>query len=171
MKPITRIDLEAVGASLVSVRQWREGWQDDGSTAPDMEELITGSIMFLLMDYEKQGYTCEMCDRAHGRALRGKTTRVDFVKKPDGWHLQKWPHGWTAKTLPITDEIKTEEQIEAAIAWCEGNGWTVHRINSDKARAWKGQPKPVHDRKTILRMRRIAEEERRDFFVDFAFDG
>jgi hypothetical protein len=171
-KQITRIDLEAVGndGHLVRVSQWREGWQE--GDAPEVSELVDGkSIMFHMMDYEKQGYTCEMASVKLGRALRGKTTRIDFIQKEDGWHIQKFPYGWTAKTRPLTDVIKTAEETEAAIVWCEQNRWTVYRINESKARAWRGEPQPVHDAKTIMRMRANAKAEGRDFFVDFAFSG
>jgi hypothetical protein len=171
-KPITRIDLEATGGDSrnVRIKQWREGWRE--GDAPDLDILTTEkSIMFHLMDFEKQGFTCEMASKNLGRALRGKTTRIDLDKLPDGWHYRKFPYGWSAKTKPMSDTVKTEAEVQEILAWCEANGWTVHRINAEKARAWKGAPQPVHDTATILQMRRRAQAEKRDYFVDFAFDG
>jgi hypothetical protein len=175
-KPITRIDLEMVGAgNLLTVRQWREGWRE--GDAPDIDEMVEGSIMYKLMEYEKQGFAVWMADSSHGRALRGKVARVDFLKLDDGWHLQKFPHGWTAKTPAISDVLKTEAEIEAAIQWCQEQGWTVRRWNSG-ARAWKGEVKPVRDRAGILAMRRRVEAQftrgenvgTNQIFYDFAFD-
>jgi hypothetical protein len=177
-KKIARIDLEKIGANLIEVRQWYAGWRDDGSTPADIDEVVEGqTIPGLLAGYEKQGYTCEMCDKAHGRALRGAITRVDIVRLPDGWHYRKFPFGWSAKTRPLSDEIKTEAEIHEILEWCELKRWTVRRW-PDGARAFRGEPKPVRDRAAILSMRRRASQElylqhqtgTNKVFYDFAFD-
>lgn len=179
-RPITRIDIERIGARLLNIRQWYSGWRDDGSSPPDIDEIVEGqTIPGLLASYEKQGYTCEMCDSTHGRALRGTITRIDIIRMPDGWHSRKYPFGWTAKTRPLSDDIKSEAEIRQILEWCEAKKWTVRRWPGG-ARAFRGDPKPVRDRAAILAMRRRANEEMRSphqtgietgkTFYDFAFD-
>jgi hypothetical protein len=174
-KPVTRIDLETVGIGLVSIRQWREGWHE--GDAADIDDLTEGSIMFKLMEYEKQGFAVWMADGAHGRALRGKVTRVDFLKIGNEYHIRKYCYGWTAKTPAISDKVVDVQQWLAAAEWCQANGWNV-RHWADGARAWKGEVKPVRDRAGILAMRRKVEAEyshgenigTNKMFQDFAFD-
>lgn len=166
-KPITRVDIEAIGEGINRVSYWREGWQEGDPYGSS--ELVQKPIMYLLMDFEKQGFTCEMCDANHGRALRGKITRIDFVKILKEWRVRKYPFGWTAKTRPLSDVVKTEQQIQDAIAWCEQNGWNVHKNADGSAIAYKGAVKPVTDRSAILRQRRQAQREHRDYFTDFAY--
>lgn len=176
-KPITRIDLESINPHLTRVKQWREGWVEGGNTAPDIDQTVQVSIYMLLPQYEKQGFTCNMRDRDHGQALRGKTTRIDLIQMPDGWHYRKWPYGWEPKTRPMSEEIKSADEVAQILAWCEAHGWTVRRWPGG-ARAFLGQPKPVRDRAGILAVRRQAEQEfqRREnigtnkIFYDFAFD-
>jgi hypothetical protein len=100
-----------------------------------------------------------MCDATHGRALRGETTRIDFTQANDGsFHVKNFPYGWTAKTKPISDEIKSESDYEQAILWCVASGWHVRRWPGG-ARAFKGAPQPVRDRASILTMRRKVEAD------------
>lgn len=171
--PVTRIDIEKAGTGML-VRYWREGWNEDCPTPPDYDEIVEGEIYRLMMKYEDQGFTCEMCDSNHGRALRGKITRIDFVKLPDGWHIKKWPYGWTAKTQPMSDKVVPD--AEDAIKWCEDNGWNVRRW-PEGARAFKGEPKPVRDTNGIWAMRHRVEKDlargnvgSNKMFFDFAFD-
>lgn len=167
--PITRIDIERVGATMLSVRQWYEGWIE--GQAPDIDEITSGRIEDLLDQYTKQGFACWMASNAKGRALRGKTTRIDFIRLDDGWHIRKYPYGWTAKTSPLSDETKPDTDIAQAIAWCKANGWTV-REWPNGARAWKGEIKPIRDTNTIKYLRRQVNQTvgdiRRQF--DLAFD-
>ena len=167
-KPITRIDLEAIGDGYVRVSFWREGWIE-GNT-PDSLDMAQGAIFRLLMEYEKQGFTCEMCDPSHGRALRGQIARIDFEKILNVWHVRKFPYGWTAKTRPLSDTVKTELEITEAVMWCESHKWTVSKRDG-QIRAWKGEAKPVHAANTIRNMRRRAEENQRDYGTDFAYMG
>ncbi len=99
------MDFEALDPTghIVRVRQWADGWQDGDAPALDDVE-IDKAIMYHLMDCEKHGFTVEMCDATHGRALRGRTDRVDFIQEADGWHVKKYPHGWTAKTKPTKSQ-------------------------------------------------------------------
>ncbi len=178
-RQITRIDIESIGSgNLLSVRQWYAGWRDDGSSPADIDEVVEGqSIPGLLAYYEKQGFAVWMSNNSHGRALRGTITRVDFIHLPDGWHYRKFPYGWTAKTRPLSDEIKTQAEVDEILEWCEAKGWTVRRW-PDGARAFKGEPRPIRDRAAILSLRRRASTELYSFhqtgtgkvFYDFAFD-
>jgi hypothetical protein len=176
---IARIDIERLGhqpTSPLIVRYWYEGWRD-GEVA-DGEEMYNdgGRIESLLFKYEKLGFTCHMMDGNHGRALRGKIVRVDFVKLGDALHIQKYPYGWTANTRPIEDKVVSLAERESAISWCESRGWTVRRW-PDGARAFKGPAMPVRDARTIRSMRnrvntdhsagRPTDNKR---FFDFAYD-
>jgi hypothetical protein len=159
---------------MVMVSQWLEGWT---ATSPcDLYELKAGLITELLQQYERQGYTVWMCDQRTGRALRGETTRIDFIETGKGWQVRKYPYGWTAKTHPISlDEKPADFDLEAALAWCEQQRWQVHRWPGG-ARAWKGDLLPVRDASAIRAMRRQVEnnimsghiDTRRAF--DLAFD-
>jgi len=155
-KLVTRVDLEKAGTDVI-VREWYEGWHE-GSSADKTTNEPRGYMVGMLGRLEKQGFTCEMMDGEHGRALRGKTTRVDIVKMPDGWHYRKYPYGWTAKTRPMTNEVKTEEEIGVIVAWCQKNGWNI-RAWPGGYRAFKGQPIPVRDRASIMLMRRKVESD------------
>lgn len=175
-KLITRIDLEKCGDS-VTVRQWYEGWTE-GSPADISESLPGGYIVGLLMRYEKQGFTCEMADQDTGRALRGKITRVDLIKLPDGWHYKKFPYGWTAKTRPLTDEIKTDDEVLQIVEWCQARGWCVREWPGGYRAFQGGSPVPVRDGAAVRSIRRRVESDfsqgrtdgtnKRQF--DFAFD-
>jgi hypothetical protein len=174
---ITRIDLEALDATgqMVRVRQWADGWQEGDAPVRDNVD-FDKSIIRRLMDYESQGFTVEMCDATHGRALRGKTERVDFTQEADGWHVRKYPHGWTAKTKPLSHKIMTQADADLALQWCRDNGWNVRTWPSG-ARAFKGEVRPVRDRSAILTMRSKVKAQlyagatgTNKIFYDFAFD-
>lgn len=154
-KPITRIDLEASG-EYVRFSMWEAGWhQGDKANITDAK---VGSLFYELTELEKQGFTVEMCDATHGRALRGKITRIDFVQPNGRWVVNKYPYGWTAKTRPLTSETKDETfDLESALTWCETHGWTVRRWPGG-ARAFLGEPMPVRDANTIKRMRRQVDQ-------------
>lgn len=152
---IVRIDIERLGHqpnSPLAVRYWLEGWQD--GDAAHHEELLEngGMIESLLAQYEREGFACHMASSKQGRALRGKTTRVDFLKLGAEFHIRKYPHGWTAKARPSEDKQVSETEWLAAIAWCESAGWTVRRWPGG-ARAFKGAPMPVRDARAIRAMR------------------
>jgi len=167
---ITRIDLERVGSTGIIVRSWFQGWRQPDAGTPDMEDYIeSGSIPALLAEYERQGFTVEMAHASVGRALRGEITRIDFIHNDSDWIIKKFPFGWTAKTRPLLSETKPADfDMESALAWCESRGWTVYRWDGG-ARAWKGAPKPVRDRASILAMRRKALESHVHYTMDFAF--
>jgi len=168
-KPVTRIDIEKLGQTMVSVRSWFEGWHE--GQAHDHEDILEGrSIDSLLFEYEKQGYTVEMASNSQGRALRGKTTRIDFLILGGKYFIHKYPFGWTAKTRPIQELEKTQAEWEQAVLWCEASGWTVYRW-PEGARAWRGKAMPIHDAHTIRRMRtridKIPDDPRKNY--DLAF--
>lgn len=175
-KTITRIDLEAISPTHTRVRQWYEGWCE-GSETPDIDKTAASSVYRLLVEYEKQGFTCSMRSQDKGQALRGKITRIDFLKLGEEYRVQKWPYGWEPKTRPLEEKTLTQEAWEQAILGCESNGWTVRRWPGG-ARAFLGQPQPVRDRAAIMAIRRRAEEDlslrhetgTNKVFFDFAFD-
>jgi hypothetical protein len=162
-KTVTRIDLERCGSGLF-VRQWFAGWKDDGSTPPDIDEYVPDqTVSATLAQYERQGFTCEMANGQLGRALRGDITRIDFIQLADGWHIRKYPYGWTAKTHPISETVSPT--AEDGILWCDAHRWTVRRWPGG-ARAFKGQPRPIHDKATIQYLRRQVENNQRDGKID-----
>jgi hypothetical protein len=172
-KEITRIDFERTGTDVI-VSKWIGKWAE-GSAASMYDYLPAASIDRLLFECEKQGFTVEMMDNDHGRALRGEITRIDILIVAGKWTVRKFPYGWTAKTRPITEKELSEDQAQIAIAWCKEHGWAVREFPGG-ARAWKGEVKPVRDTATITRVRRQIEENfrrgeidnRRQF--DLAFD-
>ena len=52
--------------------------------------------------------------------------------------------------------------LDTALAWCEHNGYTVHRWH-DGARAWKGEPWPIRTGNAILRKRALVERQTASF--------
>jgi hypothetical protein len=141
----------------VQVKEWAEGWKEGDS--PTKESVIKGGyIVGILITLEAQGFTCEMADANTGRALRGKVIRVDLVKLPDGWHYRKYPYGWTARTKPMTDEVKTDDEIAQIISWCKGHQWATREWPGG-FRAFMGEPLPVRDTKAIMSMRRKVEAD------------
>ena len=167
-KKITRIDMERIGASAVMVRKWYEGWHQNDAGAPDIEEFVeSGSISYMLAEYEKQGYTVEMASQSKGRALRGKITRVDIILEGETWVMKKYPYGWTAKTRPIETKRFNHEEAQIAIQWLKDNRWVVLEWPGG-ARAWKGRPMPVRDRHAIQVMRRKFDEQKINFSYNLA---
>lgn len=180
-KDIARVDIDRTGETVMFARIWKSGYRVEDPGAPDVEEMFDGkleSMSMICASLEAQGFSITMSGNSKARALRGPTTRVDFVQRSDGWHILKYCAGWTAKTHPVSDELKTEEEVNAALSWCEKNKWTVRRWQGG-ARAFRGAPKPVRTANEIRAMRRHAEEEIRrggaklgtnKIFHDFAFD-
>ena len=166
---ITRIDLERVGSTGIIVRSWFQGWNRDDAGAPDSEDYIeSGSIPALLAEYEKQGFCVWQASGSQGRALRGKITRVDVIEDGDMWRVRKFCFGWSAKTPPIEQKTLSNEQAESAIQWLKENNWTVYQY-TDRCVAFLGKPQPIHDRGTILALRRKAESQRVNYGINFAF--
>lgn len=77
----------------------------------------------------------------------------------------------------------TNFDLDAALAWCEEHGYTVHRWHAG-ARAWKGTPWVIRTRSQIWRKRKQIERQVASFirrhpgkptpnlsFLDFAYDG
>lgn len=170
-KNIARVDIERTGETVVFARLWKQGFNVDDAGAPAIEEMFDGkteSFAQICAALELQKFSVTAYSATRAQALRGPVTRVDFINQFDGWHIKKYPSGWKADTRPMSDVIKTEEEINSAIAWCESNGWTVRKTKTS-VRAFKGVIKPVHDASTIKAMRSRATPDQR--FYDFAFDG
>jgi hypothetical protein len=88
--------------------------------------------------------------------------------------------------LPDGHEIKSADfDLEAALAWCESNGYTVRRWPGG-ARAWKGEPWVIRTGWQIVKLRRKLEARWRTEFrrnpgrwssfdtllsLDLAYDG
>lgn len=155
---ITRIDLERDGQH-VNLSYWFYGWVQGFSSPKAFAYAVETNIEMLLTKFKRQGFTVWMMDGVTGRALRGLTTRIDFICIEGQMHIRKYPYGWTALTPPISDEIKTTQECEAAIRWCNENGWTVHRWQSG-GRAWKGPLLPVRDHATIKLIRKQLADKR-----------
>jgi hypothetical protein len=166
----TRIDFERQG-NHVLVQFWQRGWQE-GQMTDRCDFLVNARI---LHECEKSGFTVEMADGNHGRALRGEITRVDIVKTETGWKIEKWPFGWSAKTRAISSRAIDEAEATKAIAWLKAEGWTLRQWPNG-TRAFKGEAKPVRDAATIRYLRNQANrnhaighvDERRNY--DLAFD-
>jgi len=60
--------------------------------------------------------------------------------------------------------------IESAVTWCQNHGYTVRRWHNG-ARAWLGGAWVIRTRRQIKTMRQRAERARRDYSIDFAYDG
>lgn len=147
----TRIDFERQNANVVT-SIWLGRWPEGSAPAIVGFEERT-RIETLLAECEKAGFTVEMMDAVHGRALRGRITRVDVLEIVAGeWHIRKYPHGWTARTRPLEEKIVSATYAKEAIEWMKLHGWTVREFPGG-ARGWNGEAKPVRDRSTIVRMR------------------
>jgi len=178
-KDIARVDLERTGETVCFMCLWKKGFNASDAGAPAIEEMFDGgstSMSTLCAALEAQGFSVTMTTSSKARALRGEVTRVDFVKRADGWHILKYCYGWTATTRPVSDVLKTENEINAAIAWCENKGWIIRKW-SGGARAWKDKLHPVRNANGIRAMRRQAQTELQrgavgtnKIFYDFAFD-
>lgn len=169
-KDIARIDIEKIGHTTIFVRVWKEGFDPYDAGAPDFEEMLDGGANTTAQIFsiiEAQGFSITMSGSQKGRALRGEVTRVDFVLEVNGWHIKKYPHGWKATTKPMSDVIKSEDEIKQAIAWCRAHGWIV-RENKGYSRAWKNKIMPVHTAEQMRSLRAKATPEQR--FADFAYD-
>ena len=166
---IARIDIEQAGFTTIFIRAWKKGFNPDDAGAPDFEELVDAGLMSMSQvcaAVEEFGFSITIRGK-RATALRGPVTRIDFIKQVDGWHIKKYPAGWRAATRPMSDEIKSEEEIKQAIAWCRENDWIV-RENPGHSRAWKHKLLPVHTREEVRRLRANATSEQR--FADFAYD-
>jgi hypothetical protein len=169
----TRIDLELAENGVI-VRTWNGKWEENSSPVTHTL-MLNQSVQRLLMSLEDMGFTCEMCDSSHGRALRGEITRIDIMQVSGKWVVKKYPYGWSAKTRPLTEKQLSDSEAAFAINWCKQNGWTVREFPGG-ARAWKGEVKPVRDAMAIRSLRRQIEanfqrmeiDQRRQF--DLAFD-
>jgi hypothetical protein len=166
---LARIDLERLGQTSIIRRGWFPGYDPRDAGPANVEDVLdSGSIPQMLALYEKRGYVVWMATGSQGRALAGETTRVDIVLSGDTSEIRKYCYGWSAKTPPKEKKITTEEEARAAIQWLRDNKWTLMEY-ADRCSAFKGRAVPIHDKPTILTMRRKALENRVNFSIDFAF--
>lgn len=166
---VARIDVERCGQTMLLVKAWKRGFDPNDAGAPAFEDFLDAISIFGACDALKaQGFSVTMATQGKARALRGPVTRIDFVKQTDGWHVRKYPAGWTASTHPMSDVVKPESEIREAIQWCRNNGWTVRDFENEIVRAWKGKPEPVHTAETIRRLRAKYPITRK---YDFAYDA
>jgi predicted RNA-binding protein len=172
-KDSTRIDLERTGRDLY-VSIWFGEWSE-GSQPAIRDFVPQASIERVLFECEKHGFSVEMMDAFHGRALRGKVTRIDLIQQDGKWLVSKYPYGWTAKTRPISKSELDQQAADQALAWLKAEGWTVREFPGG-ARAWRGEVKPIRDQATIRMLRRQIDlnysrselDARRQY--DLAFD-
>lgn len=172
-KDTTRIDIETAGAGAF-VYLWDGKWEQ-GSESHKSYYIETRNIPTVLKEAEDAGFTCEMCDASHGRALRGEVTRADILQEGDQWVYRTFPRGWTAKTRPLKNKLISADEAAKIIAWCKEHSWKVREFPGG-VRAWKYEVMPVRDSSTIRYLRRQIDEairrghsdERRNF--DLAYD-
>ena len=100
--------------------------------------------------------------------------RIDFLKLSDGrvviLKLRRDATDPAApRDIPIIGghDIKADFNLDAALAWCTANGYSVRRWPGG-ARAWKGVPWVIRTACQIIRMRR---ENSCKVSLDFAYDG
>lgn len=167
-KDVARVDIEKAGQTMLSVRVWLKGFSLNDAGSPAFEDMIDISMLQACKTLEDQGFAVTVYTKERVYALRGPVTRVDFVKQNDGWHIKKYPYGWKASTQPMSDVVKTEEEIKQAIQWCKDQGWTIYDFEGEIIRAWKGKPIPVHDTKSIKKLRAKYPRARQ---YDFAYHG
>lgn len=79
-------------------------------------------------------------------------TRIDFATTADVVVVNKLVEE-PARARVIDSAQKPAAELDKMLAWCEANGWTVHRFAPLGARAWKGNaPRPVRTaNKTIAK--------------------
>ncbi len=105
--------------------------------------------------------------------------RIDFIKTAAGYRISKLvKRQFQGKLINVVSEseIKPEPfDIEAALAWCEANGWAVRRWATG-ARAFRFGLEPVRSIREIQRMREELKQYPRPelgdrtFVLDLAYD-
>lgn len=95
-------------------------------------------------------------------------TRIDFIfqKDPRTCAVRKFRDGWEKGNVYPQPDVKTNFDVDEALAWCASHGYTVHKWERG-ARAWLGDPIPVRDS--------VGIQALRDLFgvncgANFAFD-
>jgi len=105
--------------------------------------------------------------------------RIDFAVATSGVVVTKFWMIGGRNVAPRGAEIKHSEfDLDAALAWCKANGYTIRRWDGG-ARVWKGDvPRPVRTRLQIRRRRAQAERlalhgdpAACTLSRDFAYDG
>lgn len=114
--------------------------------------------------------------------------RIDFKTLPNGQVLvQKFSHEDAGFDRLTSTAYKGKPfNVEAAICWCQENGYKVRRWtgwHGPCARAFRGQLWPIRSRRQMARLRRQVEKEVASWikanpgkptlgltFLDFAYD-
>jgi hypothetical protein len=110
----------------------------------------------------------------------GNPDRIDFGQLGDGRVnvVKMRRDAPNRRDVPTGHEIKHAGfDLDAALAWCEDNGYTVRRWQGG-ARAWKGEPWVIRTRAQISRMRERntlramgGRGTGASLFLDYAYDG
>ena len=152
---ITRIDLEEVSQDCIMVNKFFKGWKEGQALNPDKAEIIEGKrLLDVLYDLKTHsGYALSMITTKRWKLLKGEITRIDFIK--DGvWTVKKYPYGWTARTEPLTTEVKGAEfDFDQALAYLHSKGWVTVRWDGG-GRAWKYRKAPIRTKEEILSLRK-----------------
>jgi len=94
--------------------------------------------------------------------------RIDFLVLKDTVVVNKFECR-EGRDIPISHSVKPDFDLGAALAWCEGNGYTVRQWDTG-ARAWKGTPRVIRSRAQIIKARARFSGEGK-VHMDFAYDG
>lgn len=96
-----------------------------------------------------------MSEGAYDNLAMPEVTRIDFTVIGDGVLVQKWGvvnDSYNPRSIVVESDVKQGFDLQSALAWCSTHGWTVHTWPGG-ARAWKGEPYPIRDARTIQRKR------------------
>jgi hypothetical protein len=155
---VTRVDIERTEYGLIA-KIFERGWQVGYDWTDWMQPLDGCTIESMLRECELAGFTVEMCDNDHGRALRGEITRIDVLRTEKGWDIKKYPYGWSAKTRAITTRTVDEAEADKAVLWLREHGWSVRDFPGGH-RAWKGEVLPVRGASEIRYLRNRITQTR-----------
>ncbi len=166
----TRIEINRAGTSYLR-QEWFGEWEEN--TPPARQDFVVGTMLKFADEFAADGYSVTLLDAHHLLALGGTITRVDFILMADGWHVKKYPYGWTARTRPVREEVKPIDfNVDEALYWLRQNGWKTRQWEGTPnanagARAFLGKPMPVRDRQSIVQMRDRIGIHHYDYAFDF----
>ncbi len=78
------------------------------------------------------------------------------------------------RDIPLSNGVSINPHgfdLEAALNWCRGHGYTVRVLPGRSARAWLGGIWVIRTRHQIKKMRERAERNKEGYTIDFAYDG
>lgn len=159
-KEVTRIDLEEVAQGIIMVNKFYKGWKEGRAFNPDVATYIEGErLLDVLYKLKISGYALSMITTKKWKVLKGEITRIDFIK--DGsWTIKKFPFGWTARTEPLTTEVKGAEfDIDKALAYLHSQRWITVTWKGG-ARAWKYRKAPIRTKEEIQMLRQKSNESK-----------